>query len=84
MAFEWDLGLDLEDEWYLGERDRVRDRFLCFFFFLSFSSSLGGSLLLPEGPSGGLTSEVGRGLPPASSGQGTELASWGQKQTLGC
>lgn len=66
----WDLDLDFDDEWYLGERDLVRDRFLCFFFFFSFSSSRGGSLLLLEGLSCGFTSEVGRGLLPVSSGQG--------------
>lgn len=72
----------MDDEWYLGERDLVRDRFLCFFFFFSFSSSLGGSLLLLEGPSGGLMSTVGRGLPPVNRGQGTVLASWRQKKRL--
>jgi hypothetical protein len=48
---------------------------LCFFFFFSLSSSLGGSLLLLEGLSGGFTSKVGRGLPPASRGQDIALVS---------
>jgi hypothetical protein len=35
---------------------------------------------LLEGLSGGFTSKVGRGLPPASRGQDIALVSWEQKQ----
>lgn len=76
FAFECDLDLDLDEEWYLkGDRDLVRDLFLCFFLFFSFSSSLGGSLLLLEGLSACLTSKVGKVL-TAVTGHGILLTLW--------